>query len=92
MGKGKSRRIDTLVLILTMAGANSKANAFLLSVKDHVEAFHDDSSHHCTSAGLGHSKLIAVLLGRCPILYWPQVLLRTQKKKNYKNKENMQLF
>lgn len=69
-----------------MAGANSKANAFFLSVKDHVEAFHDDSSHHCASAGLGHSKLIAVLLGRCHILDWPQVLLGTQKCKNNNNK------
>lgn len=67
--------------LLTMAGANSKADAFLFSVEDHIEAFHDDSPHHCTSARLGNGKLIAVLLGGCHVLYWPQVLLRTQKCK-----------
>lgn len=51
-----------LPVILTMAGANSKADSFLLAVKDHVEALHDDGSHHCASAGLGDCKLIAVLL------------------------------
>lgn len=50
-------------LLLTMAGTNSKANALLFPVEDHIEAFHDDSSHHCTSARLGNGKLIAVLLG-----------------------------
>lgn len=75
-----------------MAGANGKANAFLLSVKYHIEAFHDDSSHHCTSAGLGHGKLIAVLLGRCHILHRPQVLLGTQKCIKIKNKENTHLY
>lgn len=51
------------LLLLTMAGANSKADSFPFSVEDHIEAFHDDSPHHCASARLGNSKLIAVLLG-----------------------------
>lgn len=58
-----------------MAGADSKANSFLLTVKDHIETLHDHSSHHCPSAGLGNSKLIAVLLGGGHVLYWSQVLL-----------------
>lgn len=64
-----------------MAGAHSKADAFLFSVKDHIEAFHDDSPHHGTSAGLGHGKLIAVLLGGGHVLYWAQVLLNEQNEK-----------
>lgn len=53
----------SMFLLLTMAGANSKANTFLLTIKDHIEALHDDSSHYCTSARLGHCELVAVLLG-----------------------------
>lgn len=67
--------------LLTMAGANCKANAFLFTVKDHIEAFHDDSPHHRTSAGLGHSKLIAVFMSRGHILYRPQILLQRHQKK-----------
>lgn len=63
-----------------MAGADSKADAFLFPVEDHVETFHDDGPHHCTSARLGHGKLIAVLLGGGHFLYWAQVLLHKQKK------------
>lgn len=74
-------------LLLTVAGANSKADALLLSVKDHVEAFHDDSPHHCTGARLGHSKLIAVLLGRGNILNRPQVLLHIHTGKMMKKRE-----
>lgn len=48
---------------LTVTGANGETDAFLLTVKDHIEALHDHSPHHCPSAGLGHSKLVAVLLG-----------------------------
>lgn len=39
-------------LIVNVAGANSKADTFLLSVKDHIEALHDDSTHNCPSARL----------------------------------------
>lgn len=64
-----------------MAGANSKSDAFLLAVKHHVEAFHDDGAHHCAGAGLGHSKLVAVLLGRGHVFHWTQVLLHAKEKK-----------
>lgn len=73
-----------LFLLLTMASADSEADALLFSIEDHVETFHDDSPHHCTSARLGHSKFVAVLLRGCHILYRPQVLLRTQKRKMMK--------
>lgn len=66
-----------IAFILTVAHANSKADAFVFPVKDHVKALHDDGSHDCASARLWNSELIAVLLGRCHILYWPQVLLHT---------------
>lgn len=61
--------------LLTVTGADGEADALPLSIEDHIEALHDDGSHHCASARLGHSKLIAVLLGRCHILDRPQVLL-----------------
>lgn len=64
-----------------MAGANSKSDAFLLAVKHHVEAFHDDGAHHCAGAGLGHSKLVAVLLSRGHVFHWTQVLLHTKERK-----------
>lgn len=62
--------------LLTVTGADGEANAPSLSIEDHVKALHDDGSHYCARTGLGHSKLVAVLLGRCHILYWPQVLLK----------------
>lgn len=64
-----------------MAGADSEADAFPLPIEDHVETLHDDGPHHCARARLGHGELIAVLLGRCHILYWPQVLLHSQNTK-----------
>lgn len=59
-----------------MTGADGEADAPSLSIEDHVEAFHDNGSHYCARAGLRHSKLIAVLLGRCHVLHRPQVLLQ----------------
>lgn len=71
-----------LPLILTMAGAHSKANPFFLPIEDHIETLHDDGPHHCPSARLGHSKFIAVLLGWRHIFYWPQVLLNRNREKD----------
>lgn len=65
-----------------MAGAHSKANPFLFTVKDHIETLHDDGPHHCPSARLRHGKFIAVLLGRGHIFYWPQVLLNRNREKD----------
>lgn len=59
-----------------MTGADGEANAPPLSIEDHIEALHDNGSHYCARAGLGHSKLIAVLLGRWNVLNRPQVLLQ----------------
>lgn len=59
-----------------MTGADGEADAPPLSIEDHVEALHDNGSHYCARAGLGHSKLIAVLLSGCHVLDWPQVLLQ----------------
>lgn len=75
-----------LPLILTMAGADSKADSFLLTVKDHIETLHDDGPHHSPGARLGHSKFIAVFLGRGHIFYWPQVLLNRNRKRKSLNR------
>lgn len=76
--------IISFLLLLTMAGANRKTNAFLLAVKHHIEALHDDCAHHGAGAGLGHSKLVAVLLGRGHIFHWPQVLLHREREERKK--------
>lgn len=49
--------------LFTVTGADSEANAPSLPIEDNVETLHDDGSHYCASAGLGHRKLVAVLLG-----------------------------
>lgn len=58
-------------LRLTMASADSKANALLSPVKDHVEALHDHCPHDSASGGLGDSKLVALVLGGSHILDRP---------------------
>lgn len=63
-----------------MAGADGKSNAFPLAVEHHIESLHDDGTHDGARAGLGHGKLIAVLLGRGHVLHRSQVLLQGDKE------------
>lgn len=62
-----------------MAGTDSKADALAGTVKDHVEALHDNGAHDSACGGLGDGKLVAVVLRGGHVLHRAQVLLPEER-------------
>lgn len=62
-----------------MAGTDGEANALAGTVKDHIEALHDNGTHDSACGGLGDGKLVAVVLRGGHVLHRAQVLLPEER-------------